>query len=234
HPGWDDADVIEQSIKDLDSMLALLKIRADGKVLDLGCGAGNLSFWLEEKGLQVSGCDISETAIEWAKEAAQDRGSSVAFRVEDATRALTYASDSFDLVVDNHCLHCIIGDDREQYLKEVERILKPGAFYLLSTMCSDSLHPIGIEGFDGQSRCIIKRGIAIRYIGMPQHIIMEFNRRGLDIIHQETRGCDSDSKDLFVIAMANKRKPPLFWECPNPPSPVGSRNTILVSTPGKV
>jgi len=199
YPGWDEADVMAQSIKDMDSLLGRLKLEARSKVLDLGCGAGNLSFWLEEKGFAVYGCDISETAIEWAKELAGERGSSVGFQVADATKTLAYPSKFFDLVMDNHCLHCIIGEDREHYLKEVYRVLKPGAFYILSTMCSDSSHPIGVEGFDPVTRCIVKGDTAIRYIGLARDIIQEITRSGLALIHQEISL--SDGAELFVIAV---------------------------------
>ena len=41
---------------------------AKGKVLDVGCGAGNHSLYLQEKGLEVKAIDISKSAISVAKE----------------------------------------------------------------------------------------------------------------------------------------------------------------------
>ncbi|MGC6430083.1 MAG: class I SAM-dependent methyltransferase [Jejuia sp.] len=40
---------------------------AKGKVLDVGCGAGNHSLYLQEKGLEVKAIDISKGAIEVSK-----------------------------------------------------------------------------------------------------------------------------------------------------------------------
>lgn len=42
-----------------------------GKVLELGCGAGEYSLWLAEQGYEVFGVDIAPTAIAWAQERAQ-------------------------------------------------------------------------------------------------------------------------------------------------------------------
>lgn len=39
---------------------------ASGKILDVGCGAGSHSLWLQQKGLNVKGIDISEGAVEVA------------------------------------------------------------------------------------------------------------------------------------------------------------------------
>jgi len=38
-----------------------------GKVLDVGCGAGSHSLYLQEKGLYVKAIDISEGAVDVAK-----------------------------------------------------------------------------------------------------------------------------------------------------------------------
>ena len=40
---------------------------AKGKILDVGCGSGSHSFYLQAKGLEVKAIDISEGAIEVAK-----------------------------------------------------------------------------------------------------------------------------------------------------------------------
>jgi SAM-dependent methyltransferase len=40
---------------------------AKGKILDVGCGAGNHALWLQDKGFKVKGIDMSEGAIEVCK-----------------------------------------------------------------------------------------------------------------------------------------------------------------------
>ncbi|HLW33205.1 MAG TPA: class I SAM-dependent methyltransferase, partial [Aequorivita sp.] len=42
-------------------------LSAKGKVLDIGCGAGSHSLYLQEKGIDVLGIDTSEGAIEICK-----------------------------------------------------------------------------------------------------------------------------------------------------------------------
>jgi SAM-dependent methyltransferase len=45
-----------------------------GRALDLGCGEGGDSVWLAEHGWQVTGVDISATALERAREFSKSRG----------------------------------------------------------------------------------------------------------------------------------------------------------------
>jgi SAM-dependent methyltransferase len=63
---------------------------AKGSVLDVGCGAGNHTLFLQEKGLQVKAIDISKGAIEVAKA----RGV-----LHAETKALLDETEPFDTVL---------------------------------------------------------------------------------------------------------------------------------------
>lgn len=199
-PGWDSAEVIAQSIREMSVLLDYLSLPMDACVLDLGCGAGNLSFWLDQKGFQVYGTDVSATAIEWAKELAEQNSSSVQFCVSDATQSWDYPQDFFDLVMDNHCLHCIIGADRQRYLHNVYSSMKPGGYYILSTMSSEGMDRSIYPGFDPHSRCIVQNGIAIRYLGKMDQILHEIHAAAFSISHHFIHFSETESNDLFIIA----------------------------------
>ena len=199
-PGWDTEDVIQQSICELSSLLDRISLSNSSNVLDIGCGAGNLSFWLESQGLQVCGTDISHQAIEWAKEKGELQSSKVSFITSDATNNLPYPNSFFDLVIDNHCLHCIIGADRISYLRNIVSVMKPGGFYILSTMCCEHPYPEGLEDFDINSKCIFCKGFPVRYLGTRKEILSELENASLQIIeHTEQIGQDR-MNDLNVIA----------------------------------
>src|SRR5450631_3071873 len=69
-PGWDTADDYREREVELAWALAALEPGNGKRLLELGCGAGNIAGSLVERGFEVTGIDISPTAIAWATERA--------------------------------------------------------------------------------------------------------------------------------------------------------------------
>jgi ubiquinone/menaquinone biosynthesis C-methylase UbiE len=111
------------SPQDLEHLLASAK-----NCLEIGCGVGsNLKrFKTANPNIHYTGIDISEQAIAtFNKKFPND--SSIHTQAMDATK-LTFASQSFDLVISNLVLWAT-GPKVEDVCKEVHRVLKPkGAF----------------------------------------------------------------------------------------------------------
>lgn len=98
------------------------------KLLDFGCGWGGESVWLAEHGADVTGCDISPSAIEHAQRFAQDRGiQNVRFALSDDTR-LPFDDDTFDAVFSTDVFEHVM--DLPAVLTELRRVLKPGGLLL--------------------------------------------------------------------------------------------------------
>jgi SAM-dependent methyltransferase len=54
-------------------------LKSGDQVVDLGCGAGSISLFLEEQGLQVTGIDLAPGLIALAREEAKRRGAKANF-----------------------------------------------------------------------------------------------------------------------------------------------------------
>jgi 2-polyprenyl-3-methyl-5-hydroxy-6-metoxy-1,4-benzoquinol methylase len=93
------------------------------RVLDYGCGYGNLGLFLSRNGAQVWGFDLSQPAIETANKAARQYGLPAEFAQMDAA-ALTYPDDFFDLVVGFGVLHHVVKYPQADV--HLLRVLKPG------------------------------------------------------------------------------------------------------------
>ena len=99
---------------------------ADRIVLDVGCGSGRFTMAMAMMGARLAhGVDLGATSLETARRVAKEAGlPNVEFRVGDAL-ALPYDDQSFDFVWCNGVLHHT--EDIERGLRELYRVLKPGA-----------------------------------------------------------------------------------------------------------
>jgi SAM-dependent methyltransferase len=100
------------------------------RALDLGCGTGNYAMYLSSKGFEVTGIDISETAIHMARQNALEKGLSAYFIVVDFLSDLPELKVTFDFIYDWDVLHHIFPEYRAQWVSHVRTLLNPGGKYL--------------------------------------------------------------------------------------------------------
>lgn len=153
-------------------------------------------------GFEVEGVDVSSTAVRWAEEHALELGIAAAFRVADVRTLADFADDSFDVVLDGRCLHCIIGNDRQLVLDAVRRVLRSGGVFVVRTMCDpnpDSPPP----NFDLETYCAMRpdaADVATRYIGPAAAILDELGGAGFELVrHDHVREPGATTADLLAI-----------------------------------
>ena len=99
-------------------LLSVLKPAQGEKILDIGCGTGQLTSAIAEAGSAVTGIDSDEAMVNLARQ----NFPGVGFEVMDA-REMTYDND-FDAVFSNASLHWMRPPTR--VVSGMSRALKPG------------------------------------------------------------------------------------------------------------
>ena len=125
-------------------------------VLDLGCGAGlDLYFYAKSVGNKgkVYGLDISVDMVEKAKHNMQLAGIDNAELVCGSSDHLPFKNDFFDVVASNGIYN--LSPDKENVMKEVYRVLKPGGRTVFcEIVLKDKLPEDTINNINDLFRCI--------------------------------------------------------------------------------
>ena len=109
-----------------------------GRVLDIGCGAGEHALMAAKHGLEATGIDSAPAAIEIARRKARERGLNVRFRVHNALD-LGSLGEQFDTVIDSGLFHVFGDEDRRAYVESLKTATGPGARYFM--LCFSDRQP---------------------------------------------------------------------------------------------
>lgn len=135
----DYAKMVEQSEPDPTLLGFLGKVKAGGKILDLGCGIANASAVMRDKGFNVDAVDASASMVELANKS-HDIGA-VQQRFDELT-----AVNIYDGIWANFSLLHASKADFSEHLKQVRTALKP-----------DGIFHIGMKLGEGEIRDSIGR-----------------------------------------------------------------------------
>jgi ubiquinone/menaquinone biosynthesis C-methylase UbiE len=100
-------------------------------------------------------------------------------------RAMPFGEESFEVVIDGNCFHCLFGSDRSQCLQEVRRVLKRGGTFVLSSMCGDLKLDRFMPRYSESGRCLMRDGRPYRTLKPPREIEGELAVAGFRVLHRE-------------------------------------------------
>ena len=196
---------LDEHQKELEFILSTPRFKPQSKILELGCGTGDITLWLAQQGHHVVGVDISPVAINWAKEKAREAGTEVKFVVSDVCDLKELENDLFDIVIDSHCFHCIIGDDRLRFLQSAYRVLRTGGLCFIATMCGDPKVPLSEERhFERSTRICYLYDVAFRFYGTSDDICMEIQNAGFRILEWRVEESSSENEQDTLLVNAVK------------------------------
>ena len=110
-------------------------LHSERRVLDLACGPGGWALQVASghPGLEVTGVDINQRVIDYARSRARGRGlSNAGFERMDITGPLAFPSQTFDLVNARFVHTVLLQEDWLPFLRECQRVLRPGGIVRLT------------------------------------------------------------------------------------------------------
>jgi SAM-dependent methyltransferase len=123
-------------------------LTSPGRALDLGCGDGRNLVWLEGRGWNVDGVDVSSAALSAARRRIHFRGVGNPDRLlrRDACE-MDIPENTYDLVLAYGLYHCIDDNRLARLHSFVTSALRPGGFFVFS--CLDSRLPVPPDHMTG-------------------------------------------------------------------------------------
>lgn len=117
-------------------IISLIHVNPNEKVLDIGCGRGEVAIWLAKQGCQVVGIDYSASAIKLANKALLLQPKAIQQKIKFQRmnlNNLVFSNTKFDVVICTEVLEHIYPDEQDQLLKQIKVILKPEGFLFIHT-----------------------------------------------------------------------------------------------------
>ena len=164
------------------------------RLLDVGCGSGQLALIAARAGAKVTGCDIATNWLEQARDRAASEELAITFEFGDA-ECLPYADRQFDAVAS--LVGAMFAPQPELVAAELTRVCRPGGMIAMANWTPG--------GFIGQMFKTISRHIAPS--GMPSPVLW---------------GDETTVRNRFQRGIADLKCTPRFYrfDYPFPPDEV--------------
>jgi 2-polyprenyl-3-methyl-5-hydroxy-6-metoxy-1,4-benzoquinol methylase len=144
----------------LEKIVALARPGAGRRILDLGCGPGEIAVRCARQGAEVFGVDVSRDALRLSAKRAADNNVKLALFEFDGRR-VPFADSFFDSIVLSDVVEHVDDQTLNCLFKECQRLLKPDGHVVIHTsptrnaiLFAKALKKISIKRIDLYSRLI--------------------------------------------------------------------------------
>lgn len=119
-----------------EKLLSLIKVGKDSKILDVGCGRGDLVLYCAKKGAFVVGIDYSKDAIDIARNLFKKQNKNIQKKIKfynmDA-KNIDFKKNSFDTVVSFDVFEHLYKEELEIVMKKISKVLNRNGTLLIHT-----------------------------------------------------------------------------------------------------
>jgi len=134
------------------------KLEPGMRVLDIGCGRGEVIYQCSQKGTESTGLDYANEALEFAKQFRDQSGKVSDYRLVQASAMnLPFSEEYFNRVFMLDIVEHLYPYELQKALSEVYRVLKPDGILIIHTMPNLNYYRWGYPIYRLANRLIGKR-----------------------------------------------------------------------------
>lgn len=126
-------------------------------IIEIGCGAGNNIWFCAREGFKVAGIDISQTAIDYARNRLRENNLSGDLKIGDFTK-LPWDEEQYDLGIDRCATVCVGLEEQKRAIDEMYRILKKGALFFFNGYSCKHTSALKNNNSEVETTQIIEKG----------------------------------------------------------------------------
>ena len=145
-------------VEETDAAMILVALGKSGSVLEVGCGMGTLAIKLAQAGFQVTGLDVSEVALQYARQRATAARLQMAWQ-EGFAENIPFPDKTFDYVTCCHTLEHV--KDLNRAAAELKRVARKKIVVLVPKqkfrLYADNYHT---QFFERQEQLVEAFGLA--------------------------------------------------------------------------
>jgi ubiquinone/menaquinone biosynthesis C-methylase UbiE len=213
--------------------LELAQIQPDERVLDIGCGRGELVVHAAMRGAYAVGIDYAEGAVRIAEEALAGYPPEIRDRADVRqmnARALDFADESFDLAFMSDVVEHLYPRELEEAVRDTWRVLRPGGRLIVHTCPNRLLYEVTYPIYIRNVHRVVCRVAEIAHyqsyvIGPNLSVGREFPRTDDERrVHVNEQTADGLARLLVDCGFGVKKTE--YWEIPHQLPYMSRRMTI--------
>ena len=177
--------------------------RSSLPILDLGCGGGNNTLYLIDKGKSVIACDQSEKAIAMIQKNFPEIKETKCFNMLDG---FPFPDNSFEVVVADLCLHYFTEKDTSRINSEIERILLSGGHLLMRVNSVNDVNHGAGQGVEIEPHLYETETGTLKRFFDEADIRRFFKDYAIEYIKEETMSRYKLEKKLYRVCVRFEKK----------------------------
>lgn len=182
--------------------MILFIVHCSTPIIDLGCGSGNDTKYLIEKGKNVIPCDYSEKAIENIRKNFPEIEKTEYF---DMTKGLPFTENFTDIIISDLSLHYFSEQTTHKIIEDMQRVLKPNGLLIFRVNSINDINHGAGEGIEIEHHFFKTEDGRTKRFFDREDIQKFFDRWDILYMKQETMNRYEKTKELWRCVVKNNK-----------------------------